>query len=138
MAISAATIKSNIQKMLSNKRLIDLTNQDVANATTINDDFFDQAITESERLFNTVVGDESNEQYSHDIGALEHLVIFFLFAWARDSQSADFYLTLAKQYLVEALGYRLNIDLTIPENQRSIEFTNRAQMINNLPVPHER
>ena len=133
--IPVATTTAALEARLSSKRLIDITNQDVNTATSINATVFNAAVEDSEELFQSLTGGKSNTDYNHDLGAIRNLTLYFLYSYTGDPEYTGFYLELAQQFLEEALMKRLNITVLTPANQRTQEFTLRQQMIQSIPRP---
>lgn len=136
MSILAADVKVWVKARFSDKRLLDLTNQDIRDADDINDARLSAAIEDADLIFETSVGDETSDKYKHDKGSLIYLTMFYLYVYAGESQHANYYLSTAQEFMIQSLKFRMNIEMVTPDEQTDMEFANRKNMIDNIPKPN--
>ena len=135
MSILAADVNTWVKARFSEKRLLDLTNQDIRDAAIISEAKLNTAIEDADLMFETAVGDESSDEYKHDKGSLVYLTMFYLYVYAGESQHANYYLSTAQEFMIQSLKFRMNIDPLTPDDQTNMEFATRKKMIWEIPNP---
>ena len=133
--ITEAEMLVMVKARFSEKRLRDLTNQDIRDAADITDAKLKAAFFDADLMFQTKVGDYTSQEYAHDYGAMTNLMMVFLYIYAGESQHMNFYYSIAAEFMIKGYGLRRNIDPLTPEAQNDQEFSNRVNMIQSIPRP---
>lgn len=122
-----------IEKWYPEELLIQLTNPFLPTATIIDDGVLEINYESALRRFHELVGDDAYVEFSHDVEAVLHLVISFL--WKNNPSENSFWFSIAKSICNTAKNYHLQDDGAETAEDSVQTFSNPQS---NSRFPHKR